>query len=115
MEKKLSNVLEDIDELINCIRNSDKYKRFLIVKKQLENDKDIIKKINEIKNIQKRIVKLKANNKDYKNEKKQIDEILLSLDEYPIYNEYNYLLEDLNYEMNYIKEFIEKEIDKIIN
>ena len=32
MEKKLSNVLDDVDELTNYIKDSDKYKRYLIVR-----------------------------------------------------------------------------------
>ena len=31
------------------------------------------------------------------------EEILNELEEYPLYTEYNYLVEDLNYELSYIK------------
>lgn len=115
MEKKLSNVLDDIDELTNCIKNSDKYKRYLVVKKSVEENKEIMDKINEVKVNQKEIVKLKHNKKDYKKEEKRIEEILNELEEYPLYTEYNYLVEDLNYELSYIKKTIEKEIDKLLN
>lgn len=115
MEKKLSNVLDDVDSLIETIKSSDKYKRYVIVKEELDKNQEIKEKIEMIKNLQKKIVKLKSKKEDYKKEEKEIDKILKELDNYPIYTEYNYLVDDLNYELSYIKNTIEKEIDKFIN
>ena len=115
MGKKLSNVLDDVDELTNYIKDSDKYKRYLIVRESIENNTEIMNKINEVKDKQKEIVKLKHNKKDYKEAEKRMEEILNELEEYPLYTEYNYLVEDLNYELSYIKKTIENEIDKLLN
>ena len=115
MEKKLSNVIDDVDSLVESIKNSDKYKRYLIVKEEISNNSDIMEKIDSIKKYQQKIVKLKSKKETYKEEQTQIDNILKELDSYPIYTEYNYLVEDLNYELSYIKNIIEKEIDKLLN
>ena len=115
MEKKLSNVLDDIDSLVESIKDSNKYKRYLVVRNNIENNKDIMDKINSVKTLQKKIVKLKSKKEDYKNEEEEIDNILKELDSIPLYTEYNYLIEDLNYELSFIKNCIEKEIDKLLN
>jgi len=115
MEKKLSDVDALIDDLIKYIKDSDRYKRYLIVKDKLNENKEVKDKIKKVKDLQKEIVNLKYRNKDYSKEDKEIDRLLEELEEYPIYLEYNYLVEDLNYELKYIKESIEDEINKIVN
>ena len=72
-------------------------------------------KINKIKSLQKEIVNLKYKNKEYKDKDLEIESILKELNSYPIYLEYDYLVEDLNYEIKYIKESIEDEINKIVS
>lgn len=115
MEKKLSNVLEDIDDLVNYIKDSDNYKRYIEVRDKLKSNKEIMDMINEVKSLQKKIVKLEHDNKPIEEYDKEIDNILSRLEEYPIYNEYNYLIEDLNYELDYVKKMVEDNINKVVN
>ena len=115
MEKKLSDIEPLIDDLVSFIKDSDKYKRYILVRDKVKEDKDIMTKINKIKSLQKEIVNLKYKNKEYKDKDLEIESILKELNSYPIYLEYDYLVEDLNYEIKYIKESIEDEINKIVS
>ena len=115
MEKKLNDIEKDIDDLVSSIKESDKYKRYILVRDKIKEDKDIMDRINKVKSIQKEIVNLKYKGKDYKDKDLEIDNILKELKSYPIYLEYDYLVEDLNYMLKYIKESIEDEINKIVN
>ena len=115
MEKKLSNVLEDVDDLVNYIKDSDNYKRYIEVRDKLKDNKEIMGMINEVKSLQKKIVRLEHDHKPIDKEDKKINDILTKLEEYPIYNEYNYLIEDLNYELDYVKKTIEDVINKAVN
>lgn len=115
MEKRLNNIKEEITDLVEYIKNSEKYKRYLVVKEKMFKDKTIMDKINKVKENQKKIVNLEYNKKDASIEKEEIDKILEELNTYPIYTEYSYLVEDLNYEIKYIKETLEIEINKIVN
>ena len=115
MEKKLNDIEKDIDDLVSSIKESDKYKRYILVRDKIKEDKDIMDRINKVKSIQKEIVNLKYKGKDYKDKDLEIESILKELNSYPIYLEYDYLVEDLNYMLKYIKESIEDEINKIVN
>ena len=115
MEKRLNNIKDDINDLVEYIKESDKYKRYLIVKDKMSKDKTIMSNIKRVKELQKIIVNLEYNKKDITKEEKEINNILEELKNYPIYSEYSYLVEDLNYEIKYIKETLETEINKIVN
>ena len=109
------NVLSKVDELVNHIKSSFTYERYLVVKESLNNNKDIMDKIGKVKELQKKIVKLDNSKKSIKEEEKEIDSILKELEEYPVYLEHKELVEKLNYEYSYIKDTIELYIDSIIN
>ena len=112
MVKSLSNdVLEKVDEIVKYIEESDSYKKYKEIEIRLENDSDIMDKVNEIKSIQKQIVKLEIEDKDIKHLEKEIEEILSILNTYPIYQEYIYLQEDLNGTFQSIKTIIENYIN----
>ena len=115
MEKRLNDIKEEVNSLVEYIKDSDKYKRYLIVRDKVHSNKDIMDKINKVKSLQKEIVKLEYNKQDIKEKDKEIDLLLEELNSYPIYVEYDYLVEDLNYEMKYIKDTLEEEINKIVN
>lgn len=113
--EKLCNIEPLIDDLVSSIKDSDKYKRYILVRDKIKLDNDIMTRIKRVKSLQKEIVNLKYKNKDYKDKDIEIDNILKELNSYPIYVEYDYLVEDLNYEIKYIKDSIEDEINKIVS
>lgn len=116
MVKSLSNdVLEKIDEIVLYIKESNNYKRYKEVEEKIKNNIDIMDKINKVKSIQKEIVKLELEKKDISVLENEIEEIINSLNTYPIYQEYNYLLEDLNNTFQEIKFIIENYLNNKIN
>lgn len=111
----MNNILDKIDELIDLIKNSSDYKKYILLKEKIEKDNDIMDLINLIKSKQKEIVKLKSKKMDYSLEDKVIKESLDKLNSYPIYVEFNYIQEDLNILFQNIKNSIEKTINDIVN
>ena len=116
MVKSLNNdVLKKIDEIVSYIKDTDEYIRFSKIEEQMKNNLEIMNKIDRVKSIQKEIVKFEVDKKDVSNLEKEIEEILLDLNSYPIYQEYSYLLEDLNNMFQEIKFMIENYLNNIIN
>ena len=108
------NVLNKLNDLIETIKSSNDYKRYVIVSKTLYSNKKLMDKIKRIKTLQKEIIKLQSTGNDYSKEDIEINSILEELNKYPVYVEYEELVEKLNYEYNYIKKSIELYIDNLI-
>ncbi len=106
---------KEIDEIISIIKNSNEYKNYIEVSNKLQQNKDIMTLIDEVKFLQKELVKKKNKGINIKNIENEIDNKVKLLEEYPIYLEYLYLQEDLNNSINLIKSSIENYIDSIIN
>lgn len=116
MVKSLNNeVLEKVDEIVSYIENSDSYKKYQDISLKMKNDNDIMTRINSIKKIQKKIVKLESLKEDISPLEAEIESILEELNSYPIYQEYTYLLEDLNNTFQNIKTIIENYINDKLN
>ena len=94
------DILLKVDEIIKEIENSPEYQKYLKLKEQISENKNLIKIINEVKVLQKDIV----HHLDKKDElNKKIDE----LNNYPLYREYNNTL----YEINNTLEIIESSLN----
>lgn len=105
----MNNIQDKIDELFNELEQSKLYKDYVLVKKQLENDEEIMKLISEIKRYQ----KVATNNKDMSVEEK-IKKLYEKLESYPIYQSYLIIKENLNEELFMIKETFEKYFKDIL-
>lgn len=85
------NIIDKIDNLVISIKNSDEYKNYIDILSKVENSNEIKDLSNEIKKINKELVK-----------KPSVElELLLKekenlLNSIPLYMEYKYKLEDLN-------------------
>ena len=78
-----------IDELFDAINDSYEYQAYLEIGKVLENDKEINSLVSEIKELQKKSVKLEEEgNLEYKEIDKVIEEKVSLLNSKPIYQEY---------------------------
>lgn len=108
-------ILNKIDEIVNIIKNSDEYQRYIEVSKKMKENKEIMILIEEIKDLQKILVKEESLGRNICNIEQEIDEKLRTLNEYPIYLDYIYLQEDLNNSLNLVKTNIEKYINNITN
>lgn len=91
----MENLLNKIDDLVDTIKSSDEYKRYLELEDKVKNNKEIMSLINEVKDIEKSIVNSKSK-KDTESLKKELDNKLTKLESYPLYNEYIELQEEFN-------------------
>ena len=91
----MENLLNKIDDLVDTIKSSDEYKRYLELEEKVKNNKEIMPLINEVKDIEKSIVNSKSK-KDTESLKKELDNKLTKLEDYPLYNEYIELQEEFN-------------------
>ena len=91
----MENLLNKIDDLVDTIKSSDEYKRYLELEDKVKNNKEIMSLINEVKDIEKSIVNSKSK-KDTESLKKELDNKLTKLEGYPLYNEYIELQEEFN-------------------
>ena len=116
MEKSMDNIiLSKIDEIINIIKNSDEYKKYIEVSDKMKKNKEIMTLIDEVKFLQKRLVKEEAFGNDISSIDEEINKKLEQLEEYPIYLEYTYLQEDLDSSISLVKTSIENYINNITN
>ena len=85
-------ILSKIEEIVNIIKNSDEYQKYIEVSFKMKNNKEIMSLIDE-----------------------EINKKIEELEEYPIYLEYTYLQEDLNNSISLVKNSIENYINNITN
>ena len=82
-------ILHKIDEIIDKIESSELYLKYLDLRKKIDNNKELVMLINEVKLLQKDVVH-HLDKKDLLN--KKIDE----LNSIPIYREYNNVIYEIN-------------------
>jgi len=115
MEKFVKNeILSKTDELIEMIKKDDLYKRYVLVSKQMKDNEEIMTIISDIKSLQKKAVNLEYKKEDISLVEKEISSKLNLLNSYPIYQEYSYLLEDLNGLFQEIKAILESYINGLL-
>lgn len=105
----MNDIQYKIDELFDELEETKLYKDYIKIKKQLHDDKDISKLIDEIKRFQ----KIATNNKDESVENK-IKELYKKLESYPIYQTYLNIKEELEDELYIIKENFELYFKKLL-
>lgn len=116
MERSMDNIiLSKIYEIIDIIKNSDEYQKYIEVSNKMKNNKEIMNLIDEVKSLQKNLVKEQSLGNDISLIDKEINKKLKQLEEYPIYLEYTYLQEDLDNSISLVKTSIEKCINNITN
>lgn len=108
-------ILSKIDEIIDIIKNSDEYQKYIEVSNKMKINKDIMDLIEEVKLLQKKAVKEESLGNDISLIDEEISNKLRKLEEYPIYLEYTYLQEDLDNSISLVKTSIEKQINNITN
>ena len=110
MENK-DELLNKIDELIELIKNTPNYKKYIELKEIMKNNSDIMSLIKQIKKVEQSIVKKEYNKVDTSEEENKLKELKSELNTYPIYLEYSYIQEDLNNDFQNIKKIIENSIN----
>ena len=110
MENK-DKILNKVDELVNLIKNSDDYKRYMLLRLEMEKNKEIMEIISKIKKIEQTIVNKKYRKEDISFEETELNNLKKELESYPIYQEYSYLMEDLDNMFQNIREILNKSIN----
>lgn len=103
--------MEELNKIIEYIKNTEAYKNCIDLRKQMNNNTELTKLIEEIKSLQKEYIK---SNFD-KNIKTKLDEKNSLLDKYPIYNSYNKNLEEVNQMINYVNDELNDYFERVVN
>lgn len=109
--ENLNKLDESLDELISFVKESSEYKMCLELKEKMNKNQELTKLINEIKCLQKKYVR---NNFDT-SIKQQLDEKNKILEEIPIYAVYKENLEEVNRNINIIKDYLNDYFSKKMN
>jgi len=116
MERSMDNIiLNKIEEIVDIIKNSDEYKKYIEISLKMKNNKEIMNLIDEVKSLQKKAVKEESFGNNISSIEEEINKKIKQLEGYPIYLEYTYLQEDLDKSISLVKTTIENYINNITN
>ena len=110
----MQDVLKKTDELVDLIIERKEYKNYQKIQEKMEQDKEIMTLIEDVKLLQKEAVKKKSKNEDVKELDKTIEEKLEMLNKIPIYQSYLEIEEEINVILQTVKNTIENHINKAI-
>lgn len=96
----MENLYKKLDDVIFCIKESNEYKNVIDIKKKMDSNEELKKKINDIKLLQKKYVKSNYDSSVKKDLDKLNDELL----EVPIYRIYLDNLSVVNEKIEYVKD-----------
>lgn len=108
-------IIKKIDELIDTVKKEKTYIRYKEIIKQMKSNDEIMSTIKELKSLNKQLINFEYQKKDTKELTEQILKKETYLNEFPIYNEYKYLQEDLDNLFQSIKYILEKNINDKLN
>ncbi len=112
MEKE-DKLLKLFEESLREIKESKAYQDLLVLREKLAENKEAIALIEEVKSLQKEIVRLEAKKQDSKNKEDELFEVQNKLFAIPLYSEYYYLNEEIQLELDMLSKTVEAEIAKI--
>ena len=110
-----NKVLSKIDEIIDYIKDSNTYKRFIFIEEEMNKNKELMNLISNIKIIQKDLVRKENKGINTTELNKEYISLKNELNSYPIYIEYNELLEELDNTYQEIKYIIENYLNNKLN
>ena len=105
LNKKISN---KIDEIIQEIENSDIYKKYLSLQKQIESNSELMELINKVKVMQKDVIHKKK-------KQAELDKLMDELNSNPLYREYNNTIYEINNTFGIIETSINNYFNKLMN
>lgn len=89
-------ILDKVDEIINYIKETSEYKDYLFLKDKVSKNNKINSLIEEVRTIEKELVKLEVNNKDITDLEKEYNSKLEELNKIPLYKNYVDTVEKLD-------------------
>lgn len=109
--ENLNKLDESLDELISYIKNSNEYKTCFELKEKMKKNQELTKLITDIKLLQKKYVRSGFDTSI----KQRLDEKNKVLEEIPIYSIYKENLEEVNRNINIIKDYLNDYFSKKMN
>jgi cell fate (sporulation/competence/biofilm development) regulator YmcA (YheA/YmcA/DUF963 family) len=106
----MNNLIDEFDELLELIKQSDEYKEYVRLKELVSNNEDIKRLTDEIKKIQKRIVRSNGN----KVLEKELESKNIELNSIPLYNDYIESIDKLNELLLIVKNKFDSFINELI-
>ena len=100
----------NLDEVVNCIKNSKEYKKCIELKEKMDTNDEINFLVKEIKLKQKKYIR--SNDSNILEELKLLEDKLNNI---PIYHIYLENLEEVNNMINYVKDELNDYFDKLLN
>lgn len=100
-------ISKKLDELITFLKEQEHYKRYLLAEEKLKKNDEITSCITSIKEIQKEMVRREAKQESIDSLQEEYQNLLQRLNDYPIYQEFQELQQELNEEFQYIKRTLE--------
>lgn len=100
----------NLDEVVNCIKNSKEYKKCIELKSKMDTNDEINSLVKEIKLKQKKYIR--SNDSNILEELKLLEEKLNSI---PIYHMYLENLEEVNNMINYVKDELNDYFQELLN
>ena len=97
-----------IDEIIKEIESSPDYKKYLSLKEQIKNNKELMELINRVKVMQKDVL-------HHKETKENLEKLVDELESHPLYREYNNTLCEINNTYGIIESSLNNYFNDIIN
>ena len=107
MVKQLNNkeILDKVDEIIKEIEDSDNYRKYLLLKEEINNNKELVLLINKVRQM----------NKDFTHKlvkKEELDNVQNELNNHPLYREYLNIISAINNELSIIENTINNYFEK---
>lgn len=96
------------------LKKSENYQKYQSLRKQLNENQEIMENIEQIRIYQKELVKLEHSNKDVIPTLTKYQKSLEKLEQNPLYHAYKISEDELNNTLQYMKNQIEKTIDSIV-
>ena len=97
-----------IDEIIKEIETSPDYQKYLSLKEQIKNNKELMELINKVRVMQKDVLHKKKTKED-------LEKIVDELNNHPLYREYNNTLYEINNTYGIIESSLNNYFDNIVN
>lgn len=103
--------MEELNDLINYLKNTKEYQTCLDLQDKMNDNKELMKLIEEIKELQKKYIR---SNYDL-SIKEKLDNLNEELNNIPIYNIYMNNLREVNYKLDYVRDSLNDYFDKLLN
>lgn len=107
----MEKLLNKIDDLVNCIKNSDDYIKCIELQEKMSSNNEITDLVEKIKDLQKKYIKSNYDTVI----KKELDKTNDELMNIPVYAMYLGYLEKVNYKIDYVKDYMNDYFNKLLN